>query len=153
MNQKFNTIFKEPRQFSISKSNGLTQYYWDNRLEIKLNNNLKTYRLHLRSNIPVIKEQLLLKDFKIEFSIQDLDKENFYFGFKEGERMTLEEFESLLNKIQLITDTSVENIKSDIATLLDVSTEEVHNNYEKIILIGINTKSKEYELYISPKYL
>lgn len=73
-----------------------------------------------------------------------------------GENMTREEFDQLLEYLQNITESSVDDVKTFFCKFLNQTEEELYDvayNVYNNLSIGINYKEKDFKLYLQQKGL
>lgn len=88
-------------------------------------------------------------NLKIKVVRSDINGNEIYFGFDDN--MTLEDFNNIINQIQLKTELTNEEVLQFISDLLLCTPNEVYNNIHNIFMISVNYKTKDFQIYITPE--
>lgn len=87
-------------------------------------------------------------NLKIKVVRSDINGNEIYFGLDDN--MTLEDFNNIINQIQLKTELTDEEVLQFISDLLLCTPNEVYNNIHNIFMISVNYKTKDFQVYITP---
>lgn len=126
---------------------GYKRYFYIGGTEFEENNNSISALRPINTNNFIhvnFQEFIGLNITVIEYNING---DQIYFRF--GDYMTLEDFNKIIDQIQVKTELTNNEVLQFMADLLLCEPNEVFNNIDNIFMIGINYKSKDFKVYLT----